>query len=133
MSLRPRSRFARFVVVGAANTAFSYLVYLLLLQFIDYRLAYSVAYVLGLATGYLANARVVFDASPGARSAVGYLASYGVTYLASLAVLWLVVDRAGLSRPMAMLAALAVAVPLSYLLLRRSFGHRGPPSDVARR
>ena len=47
MSLRPTSRFARFVVVGAANTAFSYLVYLLLLQFIDYRLAYTVAYVLG--------------------------------------------------------------------------------------
>jgi putative flippase GtrA len=119
-------------MLAAVCVAFArYLVYLLLLQFIDYRLAYTVAYVLGLATGYLANARVVFGASPGARSVVGYLASYGVTYLASLAVLWLAVDRAGLSRPLAMLAALAVAVPLSYVLLRRSFGHRGPPSDVA--
>jgi len=125
------SRFARFVAVGVANTAFSYLAYLLLLQVIDYRLAYTVAYVLGLVTGYLANARVVFGALPGARSALGYLASYGVTYLVSVAVLWLAVDRAGLSRPLAMLAALAVAVPLSYLLLRRSFGRHARPSDVA--
>jgi putative flippase GtrA len=125
------SRFARFVLVGVANTAFSYLAYLLLLQVIDYRLAYTVAYVLGLVTGYLANARVVFVASPGARSALGYLASYGVTYLVSVAVLWLAVDRAGLSRPLAMLAALAVAVPLSYLLLRRSFGRHARPSDMA--
>lgn len=131
MSLRPMSRFTRFVAVGAANTAFSYLAYLLLLQVIDYRLAYTVAYVLGLVTGYLANARIVFDASPGARSALGYVASYGVTYVVSLAVLWLAVDRAGFSRPLAMLAALAVAVPLSYLLLRRSFGRHAPPSDVA--
>ena len=131
MSLRPMSRFTRFVAVGAANTAFSYLAYLLLLLVIDYRLAYTVAYVLGLVTGYLANARIVFDASPGARSALGYVASYGVTYVVSLAVLWLAVDRAGFSRPLAMLAALAVAVPLSYLLLRRSFGRHAPPSDVA--
>jgi hypothetical protein len=30
-----------------------------------------------------------------------------------------------------MLAALAVAVPLSYLLLRRSFGRHARPSDMA--
>ena len=131
MPLWPTSRFARFVVVGAANTAFSYLVYLILLQFVDYRLAYTVAYVLGLMTGYLANARIVFGARAGTRSAVGYLVSYGVTYLVSLAVLWLAVDRGGLSRPFAMLAAIAVAVPLSYLLLRRNFARRTPPPDVA--
>lgn len=131
MTLLPMSRFTRFVVVGIANTAFSYLVYLLLLSIIDYRLAYTAAYVVGLVTGYLANARIVFGASPGARSALGYLASYGITYVVSLAVLWLAVERGGLSRPLAMLAALGVAVPLSYLLLRRSFARPVPPADVA--
>ncbi len=130
MSLHPTSRFARFIVVGAANTVFSYLVYLLLLQVIDYRLAYTVAYVVGLATGYWANARFVFGAAPDARSALGYLLSYGATYVVSLAVLWLAVARAGLPRPFAMLAALAVAVPVSYVLLRQNFARSVRPRDV---
>lgn len=129
MSLQPMLRFARFAVVGTANTALTYLVYLLLLQVIDYRLAYTVAYAAGLAGGYWANARFVFGASPGPRSALGYLLSYGATYVVSLAVLWLAVEQAGLPRPLAMLAALAVAVPLSYLLLRRNFTGPARPGD----
>jgi putative flippase GtrA len=131
MPLRSTPRAARYVVVGALNTACSYAVYLILLQIIDYRLAYTVAYAVGLATGYWANARFVFDAAPGARSALGYLVSYGFTYVVSLAVLWLAVDRLGLPRPLGMLAALAVAVPLSYVLMRRNFArHWQPPGEA---
>ena len=133
MPLHPMSRVARFVVVGVTNTAFSYGVYLVLLQLIDYRLAYTLAYVVGLAGGYWANARFVFGASAGARSALAYLVSYAATYIVSLAVLWLAVERAGLPRPLAMLAALAVAVPLSYVLLRLSFSQRVRPRDGTRR
>ena len=88
-------RFARFVVVGAANTALSYGVYLLLLLVIDYRVAYTVAYVAGLVFGYLAQARLVFRAQLGARSAVAYVATYAAMYLASVLMLWLAVDLAG--------------------------------------
>ena len=133
MPLHPMSRVARFVVVGVTNTAFTCGVYLVLLQLIDYRLAYTLAYVVGLAGGYWANARFVFGASPGARSALAYLVSYAATYIVSLAVLWLAVERAGLPRPLAMLAALAVAVPLSYVLLRLSFSQLVRPRDGTRR
>ena len=133
MPLHPMSRVARFVAVGVTNTAFSCGVYLVLLQLIDYRLAYTLAYVVGLAGGYWANARFVFGASPGARSALAYLVSYAATYIVSLAVLWLAVERAGLPQPLAMLAALAVAVPLSYVLLRLSFSQPVRPRDGTRR
>jgi putative flippase GtrA len=131
MPLRSAPRAARYLVVGALNTACSYAVYLILLRIIDYRLAYTAAYAVGLATGYWANARYVFEAAPGARSALGYLVSYGVTYVASLAVLWLAADRLGVPHPLAMLAALAVAVPLSFVLMRRAFArHRRPPGEA---
>ena len=45
-------RFARFLAAGTVNTAASYAIYLLLLNVVDYRAAYSVAYVAGLAGGY---------------------------------------------------------------------------------
>jgi len=39
-----------------------------------------------------------------------------------LIVLYVVVDRLGVPKPLGMLAALAVTVPASFLLLRRGFG-----------
>jgi putative flippase GtrA len=122
-------RFARFVLAGTLNTAASYLVYLLLLPVADYRVAYTVAYVAGLAGGYWANARFVFAAAPRMATLTGYLLCYGATYAVSLAVLWGVVAWAGTSRPLAMLAALTVAVPLSYALLRFNFS-QGPASSA---
>jgi putative flippase GtrA len=114
-------QFARFLVVGAANTAASYAVYLLLLLVVDYRIAYTVAFVAGLVGGYLGHARFVFGARPGARSALSYLVTYGAMYVASLAVLYVVVDRLAVPKALGMLAALAFTVPASFVLLRRGF------------
>ena len=114
-------QFARFLVVGAANTAGSYAVYLLLLLVVDYRIAYTIAFVAGLVGGYLAHARFVFGARPGTRSAASYLATYGAMYLVSLAVLYIAVERLSVPKPLGMLAALACTVPASFFLLRRGF------------
>lgn len=117
-------RFARFLFVGAANTAVSYGVYLLMLLVVDYRVAYTIAYLAGLAIGYWTHATLVFRAPPEMRSAVAYLATYAAMYLASLLLLNIVVDRLGIPKPAAMLAALLVTVPTSFVLLRRGFGRR---------
>ena len=119
-------QFARFLLVGGANTAASYAIYLLLLFVVDYRIAYTVAFVAGLVGGYLLHARFVFDARPQTRSAIAYLATYAVTYLVSLVVLYVAVARLGVPKPLGMLAALAFTVPASFLLLRRGFR---PPDD----
>ncbi len=122
-------QFARFLAVGAANTAASYAIYLLLLLAADYRLAYTVAFVAGLVGGYLAHARFVFGARPGARSAASYLATYGAMYLVSLLVLYVAVDRLSVPKALGMLPSLAFTVPASFVLLRRGF--RGPMIDVS--
>ena len=121
-------QFARFLLVGGANTAASYAVYLLLLLVVDYRIAYTVAFAAGLAGGYLMHGRFVFDAAPGLRSAAAYLATYAGMYLLSLLVLSVAVTRIGIPKPLGMLAALAVTVPMSFLLLRRGF-HAGGRED----
>jgi len=117
-------RFARFLVVGAANTAVSYAAYLILLRVIDYRIAYTIAYLLGLVLGYLMQARFVFQARVGTRSAVAYVVTYVTMYLASVLVLWTAVDLIGVPKPWAMLVALCVTVPASFLLLSRGFRPR---------
>ena len=123
-------QFARFLVVGTANTAASYVVYLLLLLVVDYRVAYTVAFVAGLAGGYLMHARFVFGARPGARSAASYLVTYAAMYLVSFLVIYVAVDRLSVPKPLGMLAALAFTVPASFMLLRWGFR---PPPEVERR
>ncbi|MET0683297.1 MAG: GtrA family protein [Casimicrobiaceae bacterium] len=123
-------QFARFLVVGTANTAASYGIYLLFLLAVDYRVAYTIAFVAGLAGGYLMHARLVFGARPGAWSAASYLATYAAMYLLSLLVIYIAVDRLSVPKPLGMLAALAFTVPASFILLRRGFR---PPSEVERR
>ena len=123
-------QFARFLVVGTANTAASYVIYLLLLLVVDYRVAYTVAFVAGLAGGYLMHARFVFGARPGARSAASYLMTYAAMYLVSFLVIYVAVDRLSVPKPLGMLAALAFTVPASFILLRWGFR---PPSEVERR
>lgn len=124
-------QFARFLVVGGANTAASYAVYLLLLLVVDYGFAYTVAYVAGLVSGYLMHARFVFGARLGVRSMASYLATYAAMYLVSLLVLYVAVDRLGVPKPLGMLAALAFTVPTSFLLMRRGF--RSPSTASNRR
>ena len=120
-------RFARFIVVGAVNTAVSYLVYLAAAASSSTTGSRTrSAYVAGLALGYWAHATFVFDARLGARSALSYLLTYGAMYLVSLGVLAAAVDLLGIPKPAAMLAALCVTVPSSFLLLRLGFGTRAP-------
>ncbi len=123
-------QFARFLVVGAANTAASYAIYLLLQFAVDYRVAYTIAYVAGLAGGYLLHARFVFGARTGARSAASFLMTYAAMYLVSLLVLYVAVDRLSVPKSFGMLAALAVTVPTSFVLLR--WGFRPGPEGRAR-
>jgi len=117
-------RFARFLVVGVLNTAVSYAVYLALLYVLDYRIAYTIAYVVGLALGYWLQARFVFQTPVATRSAVAYVATYVTMYVASVLMLWVAVDLLGVSKPWAMLIALCVTVPTTFLLLQRGFRAR---------
>ena len=114
-------QFTRFLVVGTANTAFAYVVYLVLLLLVDYRVAYTFAYGAGLVSGYLMHARFVFGARPGARSAASYLMTYAAMYLLSLLVLYVAVDRLAVPKPLGMLVALAFTVPASFILMRWGF------------
>lgn len=119
----------RFLLSGAANTALTYAIYLLLLPALDYQRAYAVAFVSGIAFSYVMNVRFVFRVRANWRSAVLFPLVYLIQYLVGLAVLHVAIERLGIPREYALLASIAVSIPLTFLCSRLLL-HRAPSTHT---
>lgn len=113
-----RRQFVRFLLVGATNTLFSYLLYLLLLTFLGYLPAYSVAYCAGIVLSYFLNVHFVFKERVSLTSFLKFPAVYVIQYTLGALILWLLVDRAGIAPSMAMIGVIVVTIPVTFLASR---------------
>lgn len=113
--------FLRFVMAGGLNTVITYGVYLLALAFMHYSYAYSLSYALGLIIAYVFNRNFVFKSHRGWRSVVGlpliYVAQYGI----GLGIVWLWVSQLGWYVELAPLAAIALSLPITFILSKWVF------------
>ena len=116
-----RSRFLRFLVSGGLNTAVTYIIYVALLQILEYRLAYTVAYVVGILLSYSLNRAFVFRSHRGWSSVLLFPFVYLAQYLVSLAIVWIGVSNLGLPKLLAPPVAILISIPLTYLLSRFVF------------
>ncbi len=116
-----RMSFARFLVSGGFNTLFTYLVYLAALNVVSYRVSYSIAYASGILLAYVLNRIYVFKSHRGARSFLLLPLVYAVQYGLSMLILHVWVEMLGFSEKPAPLVAIALTVPVTYLLSKRIF------------
>lgn len=114
-------RFVRFIFTGGINTIVTYALFLFLAHYIHYEVAYLVAYASGIVGSYVMNTYLVFRRPPTGYTALGFLAIYGVQYLYGSALLWVLIDVAGLERHVAAAILVVSSAVLSYLLLRVLF------------
>ena len=112
----------RFGVVGAISTALHLSIYWLLQHFIHVNIAYSVGYFLSFLANYYLSARFTFREKTSTRNGLGFIGAHATNYLMHIVLfnffLWV-----GLSRAIAPLAVLAIAVPLNFLMVRFVFKH----------
>jgi putative flippase GtrA len=105
----------RFLVVGAGNTVFGYLVYLAgLWSGLPYQVAAIVATVLGVIFNFFTTGTIVFRNAALGRI-FGFFAVYGFTLIVNLIVLTRLVE-AGVSKALAQALVLPLVVILSFLL-----------------
>jgi putative flippase GtrA len=112
------SEFARFLASGAFNTAATYLLYLGLVRFLPYPVAYSISYGLGVLLSFLLNSLFVFRRPLRWAGLLRYPVVYVVQYLVGLAVLSLGLEFFRLPQWAASGAAVASTVPLTFVLSR---------------
>jgi len=116
-----RYPFARFLAGGGFNTAVTYLLYLALLKVFDYRISYTVSYLCGILLAYFISGRLVFKVAASWRSALLFPFIYLTQYVLGLAIVFLWVHQLSLPRFAAPLAAVAITLPITYLMSRTVF------------
>ena len=114
-------RFKRFLVSGAVNTLATYILYLLLLEFLPYTWAYTITYAAGIALGYLLSAKWVFKKDLSVRTAASYPLVYLINYAIGIGILKLCVRVLHVPAQVAPLSVICVTVPVMFLLTRAIF------------
>lgn len=122
-------QFTRFLASGLVNTAVGYGVYLGLLRWTSYEIAYAAAYVIGIVVAYVLNSLFVFHSPIGLRTALRYPFVYLAQYLFGAGLLYATVSWFDFDRRWAALVALALSVPLSFLLNRIALSQRTPAQE----
>lgn len=111
------AEFARFLLVGASNTLFSYLIYLSLLTVMPYIAAYTLAYCAGVVLSYFLNVYFVFKKRVSIASFLKFPLVYVIQYCLGGLVLWLLVS-AGIGPTLAMVGVIIVTIPVTFLASR---------------
>lgn len=113
-----RHEFVRFLLVGVINTLLSYFLYLLLLTFLTYLPAYTVAYCFGIVLSYFFNVFFVFKKRVKLGSFLKFPAVYVIQYVLGVILLWLLVSKIGISPELAMIGAIIFTIPVTFMASR---------------
>jgi putative flippase GtrA len=120
------SEFVRFIFFGAVNTGITFVMYVFLLWFLSYGIAYTISYAAGILISYWLNAMFVFQEPLRIGRALQYPLVYLLQYLLGLVLLFLLVEVAHVSKIVALLLIVVLTLPITFLLsrylIRRSFG-----------
>jgi len=112
-------QFIKFGIVGVSNTLIALTVYYVLL-FVGahYLLANVISFAISVLNAYYWNSKYVFKSNENRkyRQVLNTYAAYGITFLLSTGLLFIMVDVIGISEFIAPLINLCITVPLNFIL-----------------
>lgn len=108
----------RFLIAGAINTGAGYLLYLVALQVLGYRTAYTVSYLLGIILSYALNTLFVFHQPWSWRALASFPLVYVLQYAVGFVLLSLLVARVGIKEEIAPLLVVVVTLPITFFASR---------------
>ncbi len=109
-------KWVKFLIGGGINTAFSYIIYLGLMLFIHYQIAYLIAYVVGVIFAYWFNAVIVFKVPLSWKGLFFYPIIYVIQYAISAFLLDIFVETMKIDKVFAPLIIIILMIPITYVL-----------------
>ena len=107
----------RFCIVGILATIIQAGVYLVLVSWLAYVVANTVAYVVSFIFNYIASTRYTFKVKPTMKRGAGFVLSHIVNYLLQTGTLSLLI-WVGMDKRWALLPMFCICVPVNFILVR---------------
>jgi putative flippase GtrA len=115
---RIAGEFLRFLLMGGMNTLVAYLIYLVLLNWIRYEIAYAIGYATGIVIAYWVSAAFVFRKPMRGRSAIRFPLVYVTQFLVSAGILHVTVETMHVPHWLAFIVAVGLTIPVTFVLSR---------------
>lgn len=112
--------FFRFLMVGTINTLFSWLLFVVLVRFIPYIVAYTLAYASGIVSSYFLNVRFVFRERVSLSSFLKFPLTYMLQYAMGMLIMWLLVGKLSVEPELAMIMVVLATIPVTFLASRKA-------------
>jgi len=106
----------RFGINGIINTIVAYALFVVISNFIDYRITIVIVYIIGIFLSYFLNRRTVFKVSG---KLYFFIAIYVGMLLLNLAITTLLVEEFSLIKELAQIIAILISFGIGYTLINR--------------
>lgn len=109
--------FLKFGIVGFVALIILYVVYCLLLLWLEHNLAYTMGYVISFISNYILTVKFTFRTKASKKNGAGFALSHLINYLLQIGCLnffiWL-----GMDKQVAPIPVFAICVPTNFILVR---------------
>ena len=107
----------RFGISGVISTLSLYVSYILLLNWLDARISYSIAYLFAFVINYLLTTLFTFKVKKSIKNIIGFIASNIINYFISIIFLYIFL-KIGLNKQVAPIPTLILAAISNYFIVR---------------
>ncbi|MFA0557982.1 MULTISPECIES: GtrA family protein [unclassified Vibrio] len=118
------NRLIKFLTVGAVNTIVSYVTFMMLIEFVNYNVSYSVSYCIGIVTSYILNGSWTFNKSLSIRGLITYPVVYLAQFFSGWVILKVAVEVYKFTESEAYIASMLVSIPVGFLASKLYFKDR---------
>lgn len=120
----------RFLLVGIFNTFFGYLLFVIFFYILDdYKIAYTLAYVIAAIKAFSLYSKIVFKENPTLKTYILYPFGYILQYFIGILSLSFVVHNVTDNSYLAALITLPITVIVSYIYNKLIFSNMGEKYD----
>lgn len=116
-----KSRIVKFTISGAVTTAVTYLLYLILINYIDYKVTYIITYMIGIILSFFLNGKIVFKSKLTVKKFFLYPLIYIVQFAIGMVLLILLVDYLSVDKRIAPLVIVFITFPLTFIMNKTLF------------
>ena len=114
-----KNKFIKFIGAGVINTVVSYLLYVILVLFINYQISYAISFVFGIILSFLLNTKYVFEVEQTIKKFVLFPLVYLVQYLLGAFMMNYIIEIIEFNKFFAPLVVTVCLLPISYLLSKK--------------